>query len=504
MRRLLFQLILAACFVSNGYAEQSLHYADHNIRQGKSRSANGRILRRTKSIPLHYDDDESSSPLAFLASRKEDFKLESDGPIDRDALEQQQQSGPSFWPPWPFSMLNSINNNAPSQTHAADASSPSYQSAASVAWSVTKTTAKVSVRNLQEFGSQLWFHSPPAAPPLILYALIPRRQNLMQHAEGTANTALIQTLMHETVIPMWSNPLIRNLALTATGLAIMSWAHAELHRHRRLTALPLTQSYRDMNRAELPPFLPDQVPTTLYSYAAVDDDSMAPEDGEDGASATVVVVTKNKKDGEEETADVNRLPPRLRRHLQQFLREKTPTPATFGTSIAEWKRGREFKRAERKNAHRLAVYDELVALQAIKKKAASRKRQQQRLFGLNPRYKVPSNTTLAETNETSLGYALVTGASKGIGRAIAVELARWEIPLILVARDVDALTDLAYDIEACYGVDCCVLPADLSTASASQRIYKAVSDAGLKVDVSWNALPLYAGFRHNSFASARC
>jgi short-subunit dehydrogenase len=80
----------------------------------------------------------------------------------------------------------------------------------------------------------------------------------------------------------------------------------------------------------------------------------------------------------------------------------------------------------------------------------------------------------------------VTGASRGIGRAIAVELARWEIPLILVARDVERLTSLAYDLEACYGVKCCVLPADLSKPGAAERLYKITQDAGLKVDILIN------------------
>ena len=60
-------------------------------------------------------------------------------------------------------------------------------------------------------------------------------------------------------------------------------------------------------------------------------------------------------------------------------------------------------------------------------------------------------------------YSLqVTGASKGIGRAVAVELARWEIPLILVSRDLDRLKELATELKQCYGVPCCVIQADLT------------------------------------------
>jgi short-subunit dehydrogenase len=56
-----------------------------------------------------------------------------------------------------------------------------------------------------------------------------------------------------------------------------------------------------------------------------------------------------------------------------------------------------------------------------------------------------------DKNDT-LGYAFVTGALRGIGRALAVELARWDIPLILVARDQNKLIEFSNDIETCYKV----------------------------------------------------
>jgi len=53
----------------------------------------------------------------------------------------------------------------------------------------------------------------------------------------------------------------------------------------------------------------------------------------------------------------------------------------------------------------------------------------------------------------------------------------------LVARDVDRLTDLAYDLKACYGIPCCVLKADLCQPGAAEKLYAAVKEAGIHVDI---------------------
>ena len=91
----------------------------------------------------------------------------------------------------------------------------------------------------------------------------------------------------------------------------------------------------------------------------------------------------------------------------------------------------------------------------------------------------------------------MTGASQGIGRALAVELARWEIPLVLVARDVDRLTSLAYDLEACYGVRCCILQADLAEVDAPERIFETTKEAGLTIDILVNN----AGIAHEGLST---
>lgn len=62
--------------------------------------------------------------------------------------------------------------------------------------------------------------------------------------------------------------------------------------------------------------------------------------------------------------------------------------------------------------------------------------------------------------------ALITGASDGIGRAFAVELAEQGFDLILIARRDDVLQDVALDLGTRFGVDVRVLALDLSDLSA--------------------------------------
>jgi 3-oxoacyl-[acyl-carrier protein] reductase len=65
--------------------------------------------------------------------------------------------------------------------------------------------------------------------------------------------------------------------------------------------------------------------------------------------------------------------------------------------------------------------------------------------------------------------ALITGASRGIGRAIAIELAQQGIKgLILVARDRQKLAEVAEEIEN-MGVETTIMALDL-TKSASVNI----------------------------------
>jgi hypothetical protein len=82
--------------------------------------------------------------------------------------------------------------------------------------------------------------------------------------------------------------------------------------------------------------------------------------------------------------------------------------------------------------------------------------------------------------------AVVTGASSGIGREIARELGRRGHQVTLVARSADALTDLAAELTASFGVRADVLPADLSEREARAALPERVAALGLSVDVLVN------------------
>jgi uncharacterized protein len=82
--------------------------------------------------------------------------------------------------------------------------------------------------------------------------------------------------------------------------------------------------------------------------------------------------------------------------------------------------------------------------------------------------------------------ALVTGASGGIGKAFAEELARRKNNLILVARSRDKLNQLATDLQAKYGINVSVIVKDLTQLNATGEVFEEVTNLGLTVDLLIN------------------
>lgn len=78
--------------------------------------------------------------------------------------------------------------------------------------------------------------------------------------------------------------------------------------------------------------------------------------------------------------------------------------------------------------------------------------------------------------------ALVTGASGGIGHAIAECFARDGHDVIVSARGAEALAAIAADWENRYGVRVTAVAADLGQADGAQRLYDEVAASGIAVD----------------------
>ncbi|MFN2378499.1 MAG: SDR family NAD(P)-dependent oxidoreductase [Candidatus Binatia bacterium] len=73
-------------------------------------------------------------------------------------------------------------------------------------------------------------------------------------------------------------------------------------------------------------------------------------------------------------------------------------------------------------------------------------------------------------------WALVTGASSGIGREFALRLAAAGIHVAMVARRRTALEELAAEIRSKHGAECRVVEMDLSEPGAAARLAAEVSD----------------------------
>jgi short-subunit dehydrogenase len=92
---------------------------------------------------------------------------------------------------------------------------------------------------------------------------------------------------------------------------------------------------------------------------------------------------------------------------------------------------------------------------------------------------------MANTTDFNGKWALVTGASAGIGIALARELASHGAKLVLTARRQDRLEAFAAQLKR-KGTEVRIIIADLNDPTAPQQIYDATEGAGITVDILIN------------------
>jgi short-subunit dehydrogenase len=90
---------------------------------------------------------------------------------------------------------------------------------------------------------------------------------------------------------------------------------------------------------------------------------------------------------------------------------------------------------------------------------------------------------------------VITGATRGIGRALAEEFARFGHTLLLVARDEAKLAETARELSAAHGVEVRFAACDLSTAEGCAGVEAALRRFDLYADILVNnAAIMTAGF----------
>ena len=111
---------------------------------------------------------------------------------------------------------------------------------------------------------------------------------------------------------------------------------------------------------------------------------------------------------------------------------------------------------------------------------------------------MPRNRTSSKAGEWSGKWALVTGASAGIGVALAEELASGGTNLVLTARRKDRLQELAHRLTSTYRVSTEAFPADLADSSAAEKVFAFTKEKRIEIELLVNN----AGFgQYGEFSS---
>jgi uncharacterized protein len=94
--------------------------------------------------------------------------------------------------------------------------------------------------------------------------------------------------------------------------------------------------------------------------------------------------------------------------------------------------------------------------------------------------------------------ALISGASSGMGRDYARELASRGVSLVLVARRTEPLELLAQEVRGRFSAATHVMPTDLANQAARQGLHDELRTKGIKIDLLINTagFGLFGPFAH--------
>lgn len=106
--------------------------------------------------------------------------------------------------------------------------------------------------------------------------------------------------------------------------------------------------------------------------------------------------------------------------------------------------------------------------------------------------------TMNNINSAPSGYTLITGACKGIGRAIAYECASRKMNVLLVSNDRDCLQSVCDDLRSTHGVESHCLHIDLMEDGAAEKVYSWVKKNNYAVNILVNNVGVGKG---GTFAS---
>lgn len=88
--------------------------------------------------------------------------------------------------------------------------------------------------------------------------------------------------------------------------------------------------------------------------------------------------------------------------------------------------------------------------------------------------------------EGSHKTALITGASAGIGKALAEQFAVNGFNVVLVARRLDKLQEVATDLENRFAITATCVSADLAKAASPKKLYDTLVNKNIHIDVLVN------------------